>query len=88
MEIELTPEQDSFVHLGIQEGRFHNEEEAVRQALALWEKRERTRIELLASIDAAETSFDSGEALLDSDDDIEHFAHDIKQRGRARLAQH
>jgi putative addiction module CopG family antidote len=85
MEIQLTPEQDSFVHLGIQEGRFRNEEEAVRQALALWEKRERMRIELLASIDLAEKSLDAGEGSTYKEESIHELAEDIKRRGMARL---
>ena len=54
MQVELTPEQSSFVDLGIQEGRFRDREEAVQRALAQWEKRERARVELLASLDLAE----------------------------------
>jgi putative addiction module CopG family antidote len=61
MEIELTPEQDSFVHLGIEQGRFRHAEDVVRDALALWEKRERGRIELLASLDVAKLALDAGE---------------------------
>lgn len=61
MQVDLTPEQNSFVELGIQEGRFRSREDAVRAALALWEKRERARVELLASLDAAERSLDAGE---------------------------
>jgi len=87
MEIDLTPEQDSFVHLGIQEGRFRDEKEAVQQALELWEKRERARIELLTAIDEGEASFDGTETVLDSEEDIRIFFKDIERRGRARLAQ-
>lgn len=54
MHIELTPAQNSFVDLGIQEGRYRDREEAVKAALALWERRERARMELLSSLDAAE----------------------------------
>ncbi len=39
MQIELTPAQNSFIELGIQEGRFRDRDEAVRQALALWARR-------------------------------------------------
>jgi putative addiction module CopG family antidote len=86
MQIDLSPEQISFVDLGIQEGRFRDQEEAVRQALALWEKRERTRIQLLTDIDAGEASFDGTETTLESAEDIQKFVEDIATRGRGRLA--
>jgi putative addiction module CopG family antidote len=86
MDIQLTPEQDSFVHLGIEQGRFRHVEDAVRDALALWEKRERARVELLAAIDAGEDSFDDSEPVLDSDEAIADWMEGVKQRGRARLA--
>ena len=86
MQIELTPEQNSFVELGIQEGRFRSREDAVRAALALWEKRERARIELLASLDAAEESLDAGEGEEYTLEGLSSLVEDIKTRGAARLA--
>lgn len=86
MQVQLTPEQNSFVDLGIQEGRFRNSEEAVRQALALWERWERTRIELLASLDLAEQSLDAGEGETYSAETLRDLVESITQRGTARLA--
>jgi len=86
MQIELSPEQSSFVDLGIQQGRFRDQEEAVRQALALWEKRERARIQLLADIDAGEASFEGSETVLESAEDIQKFVEGIATLGRDRLA--
>jgi putative addiction module CopG family antidote len=86
MEIDLTPEVDSFIHLGIEEGRFRRAEDAVNDALALWVSRERARLELLAEIDAGANSFDGSEIHLDSDEAIVDFVEGIKQRGRAGLA--
>jgi Arc/MetJ-type ribon-helix-helix transcriptional regulator len=86
MEIELTPEQDSLVSLGIEQGRFRRREDAVRDAMALWEERERAQIELLAELEAGEGSFDEDDPILDSDETIAAFFDDIKQRGRANLA--
>jgi putative addiction module CopG family antidote len=85
MEIELTPEQDSFVHLGIEQGRFRHAEDAVKDALTLWEKRERARIELLAAIDAGEDSFDGSETVLESDEAITEWMDGLKREGRAGL---
>lgn len=86
MEIELTPEQDSLVSLGIEQGRFRRREDAVRDAMALWEEQERARIDLLAKIEAGESSCNEGDPILDSDEAVAAFFDDIKQRGRAKLA--
>jgi len=46
MNVELTPDQRAFVQRAIESGRFSREEEAVHEALALWEARERRRLEM------------------------------------------
>jgi putative addiction module CopG family antidote len=86
MHVELTPAQNSFVDLGIQEGRFRDSDEAVRQALAQWEKRERERVELLASLDHAEQSLDAGEGETYSSETIHELVESVQMRGIARLA--
>jgi putative addiction module CopG family antidote len=86
MEIELTPEQDSLVNLAIEQGRFQKREDAVRDALALWEKRERARIELLAEIEAGDNCSEEDDVVLDSEEAVAAFFEEIKQRGRATLA--
>jgi putative addiction module CopG family antidote len=86
MQVELTPAQSSFVDLGIQEGRYRDSDEAVRQALALWEKRERARVELLASLDLAEQSLDAGEGESYTSETLHELVESVKERGTARLA--
>jgi putative addiction module CopG family antidote len=86
MEIELTPEQRSFVHLAIEQGRIQSAEDAVKDALTLWEERERARAELIAEIDAGEDSFEGGAILPDSEESIAKWIDGVKQRGRAKLA--
>ena len=86
MQVELTPAQNSFVDLGIQEGRFRDSDEAVRQALAQWEKRERERVELLTSLDLAEQSLDDGEGDTYSSDTLHELVDSVQVRGIARLA--
>lgn len=41
MEVQLTPDQQLFVRRAIESGRLASEEAAIREALALWEERER-----------------------------------------------
>ena len=50
MEVQLTPDQKAFVRQAIESGRLEREEDAVAQALCLWEERERRRSEILAAV--------------------------------------
>jgi Arc/MetJ-type ribon-helix-helix transcriptional regulator len=86
MQVQLTPEQSSFVDLGIQEGRFRDPEEAVQRALAQWEKRERARVELLASLDLAEQSLDAVERESYTSETLHELVASLQERGIARLA--
>jgi Arc/MetJ-type ribon-helix-helix transcriptional regulator len=86
MRIELTPEQNSFIDLGIQEGRFRDSLDAVRHALAQWEKRERARAEFLASLDLAEESLDAGEGEEYTSETLQRLVSSVEERGRARLS--
>jgi putative addiction module CopG family antidote len=61
MEVQLTPDQKAFVRQAIESGRLSREEDAVKEALSLWEERERRRLEILASVDRAEVSLARGE---------------------------
>lgn len=84
--VDLTPDQRALVKRAIESGRFSHEEEAVQEALALWEERERRRVEILAALDEADASLARGEGRLITDDSMKALAEDVKQRGRRRLA--
>ena len=87
MEVHLTPDQEAFVRQAIATGRFHRAEDAVQEALSLWEKRERTRAEILAAVDVAEASLARGEgSSITTQQSMREFAGKVKQRGRTRLA--
>jgi len=62
MEVQFTPDQIAFVRQAIGSGRLQREEDAVKEALLLWEEPERTRLEILAAVDEAEASLARGEA--------------------------
>ena len=85
MEVSLTPDQQAFVRMAIASGRLGNEQDAVKEALALWEERERKRVELLAAIDSAEASLAHGGAHPITEEYLRELADNIKWRGRARL---
>ena len=86
MNVDLTPDQRALVKRAIESGRFSHEAEAVHEALALWEERERRRLEILAALDEAEASLARGEGRPITDDSMKALAEDIEQRGRTRLA--
>jgi putative addiction module CopG family antidote len=87
MDVHLTPDQESFIRRGIEDGRFQNAESAVKAALSLWEERERTRAEILAAVDKAEASLAKGEGRIITSESVLELAEDVKRRGRARLAE-
>ena len=70
----------------IETGRFHREEDAVREALSLWEERERRRAEFVASIEDAKASLARGEGVAISQESMLELAEQVKARGQARLA--
>ena len=86
MNVELTADQRAFVQRAIESGRLSREEDAVQEALALWEERERRRLEILAMVDEAEASLARGEGREITEESMKALAEEIKQRGRRRLA--
>jgi putative addiction module CopG family antidote len=86
MEVQLTPDQSAFVRQAIESGRLQREEDAVQEALALWEERERTRAEILAAVDEGEASLARGEGRMITQQSVRDLAAEVKRRGRARLS--
>lgn len=70
----------------IESGRFTREEEAVQEALALWEERERRRLEVIAMIEEAEACLARGEGReFKTKEDTKTLADQSKQRVRRRI---
>lgn len=86
MEVHLTPDQEAFIRQAMATGRFNRPEEAVQEALSLWEERERTRAEILAAVESAEMSLSHGEGRDITPESTRQLADEVKQRGRTRLA--
>jgi Arc/MetJ-type ribon-helix-helix transcriptional regulator len=86
MDVQLTPDQRAFVRQAIESGRLRGEEDAVKEALSLWEDRERGRAEILAAVDEAEASLARGEGRAITRESMHELAQQVTQRGRARLA--
>ncbi len=82
MEVRLSPDQEAFIRQAIESGRFHRPEDAVREALSLWEEKERARAEILAAVDTAEASLARGEGRTITAESMQQLADEVKQRGR------
>jgi Arc/MetJ-type ribon-helix-helix transcriptional regulator len=85
MEVHLTPDQKAFARRAIESGRLHSEEDAVEEALALWEERERQRAEFLVTLDEARASLARGEGRVITQESMRQLASEAKERGRTRL---
>jgi len=85
MEVQLTPDQKAFARRAIESGRLHSEQDAVEEALALWEERERQRTEFLLTLDEAKASLARDEGRMITQESMQQLAREVKERGRARL---
>ena len=85
MRIDLTPDQKAFARRAIESGRLRSEEDAVQEALALWEERERQRAEFLLTLDDARASLARGEGHVITQESMRQLSSEVKERGRARL---
>jgi putative addiction module CopG family antidote len=86
MEVNLTPDQKAFVRQAIDSGRLLREEDAVKEALSLWEERERTRAEILVAVDEGEASLARDDGQVITQESMRELAEDVKRRGHTRLA--
>ena len=85
MEVQLTSDQKAFARRAVETGRLHSEEEAVQEALALWEERERRRVAFVATLDNASASIARGEGRIITEESMRELSAEIRERGRARL---
>jgi len=71
----------------INAGRFRGREDAVREAMSLWEERERRRLEITATVEQAEAPLARGEGRrIATHEELTQLTEDIQRRGMARLA--
>lgn len=85
MKVHISPDQKAFIREAIESGRFRKEEDALQEALALWEERERVRAEILAAVAKAEDSIARGEGRIMTRASLRALAKEVKQQGRARV---
>jgi putative addiction module CopG family antidote len=85
MNIELTPEQRALMQKAIESGRFTRAEDAVQEALALWEEQERRRVDILAMLDEVDAELARGEGIEITAASMKALAEEAKQRLRRRI---
>jgi putative addiction module CopG family antidote len=85
MDVQLSPDQKAFVRRAIESGRLQSEEDAIQEALRLWEERERQRAQFLLTLDDARASTMRGEGRDITQESMRQLASNVKERGRARL---
>ena len=83
MEVQLTADQKALIRQAIDKGRLAGEEDAVREALSLWEERERSRIELIAALEEAEADLEAGYYTEYTDATLPDLAEELKREARA-----
>jgi putative addiction module CopG family antidote len=82
MEVHLTPDQEAFIRQAIASGRLRGEDEAAQQAFALWEARERNRMEILAALDEAENDVEAGRFSAHNEASFPQLADELKREAR------
>jgi Arc/MetJ-type ribon-helix-helix transcriptional regulator len=85
MGVRLTPDQEAFIRQAIASGRFQ-QEEALQEALALWEERERNRAEVLAAFDEAESDLEADRFADYTDASLPQLAEELKREARTSRA--
>jgi len=84
MEVHFTTDQEALIREAVASGRYQSAEEAVQDAMARWEERERARVETLAALDEAEADLETGRFADYSDEALDALARELKQEGRAQ----
>jgi Arc/MetJ-type ribon-helix-helix transcriptional regulator len=69
----------------VESGQLRSEQDAVEEALASWEERERRRAEFLLTLEDARASLARGEGRPITKDSVLQLAREVKEHGRARL---
>lgn len=92
MNVSLTPELESMIHSKVQSGLYNSASEVVREALRLLEEQDRIkemrREDLRREIMKGVEDIKAGRYItLETKEDYDNLAEDIKQGGRQRLAE-
>jgi len=87
MEVVLTPSQEELVEQAVKEGRVASREDALRRGMALWEREESMRRDMLLSLAEADAELDRGEYTeVSTREELHEFMNGVIERGKRRLA--
>ncbi len=87
MEVQLTPGQEALIREAVTSGRLRSEEDAVQEAMLLWEERERRHLKMHGRVDSAAATLARGEALVvKAFEDATQLAEEITRRGKKRFS--
>jgi Arc/MetJ-type ribon-helix-helix transcriptional regulator len=84
MQITLTKGQESLIRRAVESGRLSRAEDAVTEALLLWEEQERVRGAFLESLQDGREAIGRGEGIEITEESMRALATDVKRRGRER----
>jgi Arc/MetJ-type ribon-helix-helix transcriptional regulator len=82
MEVRLTPEREAFIRQAVKSGRLRCAADAVQQALSLWERQERNRVEILAALGEAEGELETGQYGDYTDETLPLLVEQLKAEAR------
>jgi antitoxin ParD1/3/4 len=86
MNVSLTPELEKLVQEKVTSGLYQTASEVIREALRLLKERDDQHAALRGQIQRGLTQLDQGAYREYTDDTLPELGHEIKQRGRQRLA--
>ena len=86
MQINLTEAQEALVRRAVKSVRLSSVEDAVTEALLLWEEQQRGREALLGLLDAGRQAIARDEGIEITPASMRALAEDVKRRGRERRA--
>jgi Arc/MetJ-type ribon-helix-helix transcriptional regulator len=86
MQIILTEGQEALVRRAIESGRLARAEDALTEALLLWEEQQLAREALLVSLEAGREAISRGEGIEITRESMLALVEDVKRRGRERRA--
>ena len=86
MNVRLTEDQKALIRKGVETGRYRGEDDAVREAMELWEEKEHRRAEVLLALDVAEASYARQGGRPITEESMRELATEVGRKGRAYAA--
>lgn len=83
MELQLTPEQQAFAEQAVKAGRFGSVEDAVRDALRVWEEDERRRADIVAALEESEADLENGDYRDYTSETLPNLADELRTEAHA-----